>query len=38
MSALPFDGFAWPWLLLALPLPWVVGGGVAPPRPARGGV
>jgi len=24
MPALPFDGFAWPWLLLALPLPWVV--------------
>ena len=19
-----FDGFAWPWLLLALPLPWVL--------------
>jgi Ca-activated chloride channel family protein len=24
MPAMPFDGFAWPWLLLALPLPWVV--------------
>jgi Ca-activated chloride channel family protein len=24
MPALPFDGFAWPWLLLALPLPWIV--------------
>jgi Ca-activated chloride channel family protein len=24
MPALPLDGFAWPWLLLALPLPWVV--------------
>ena len=24
MPSLPFDGFAWPWLLLALPLPWIV--------------
>jgi Ca-activated chloride channel family protein len=34
MSALPFDGFAWPWLLLALPLPWVVRWLLPPARQA----
>lgn len=24
LQALAWDGFAWPWLLLALPLPWLV--------------
>ena len=32
MPALPFDGFAWPWLLLALPLPWIVRWLVPPAR------
>ena len=32
MPALPFDGFAWPWLLLALPLPWVVRWLLPPAR------
>ena len=34
MPALPFDGFAWPWLLLALPLPWVVRWLLPPARQA----
>jgi Ca-activated chloride channel homolog len=34
MPALPFDGFAWPWLLLALPLPWVVRWLLPPVRQA----
>ena len=36
LQALPFhyEGFAWPWLLLALPLPWLV-RRLLPP--ARGG-
>ena len=34
MPALPFDGFAWPWLLLALPLPWVVRWLLPPSRQA----
>ncbi|MFS8064682.1 MAG: vWA domain-containing protein [Luteimonas sp.] len=29
---LPFDGFAWPWLLLALPLPWIVRWLLPPAR------
>jgi Ca-activated chloride channel homolog len=32
MPALPFDGFAWPWLLLALPLPWIVRWLLPPAR------
>ena len=32
--SLPFDGFAWPWLLLALPLPWVVRWLLPPARQA----
>ena len=32
MPALPFDGFAWPWLLLGLPLPWVVRWLLPPAR------
>ena len=32
MPVLPFDGFAWPWLLLALPLPWVVRWLLPPAR------
>lgn len=24
LPKLPFDGFAWPWMLLALPLPWLM--------------
>ena len=34
MPALPFDGFAWPWLLLALPLPWLVRWLLPPARQA----
>ena len=34
MPSLPFDGFAWPWLLLALPLPWVVRWLLPPARHA----
>ena len=34
MPALPFDGFAWPWLLLALPLPWIVRWLLPPARQA----
>jgi Ca-activated chloride channel family protein len=34
MPALPLDGFAWPWLLLALPLPWVVRWLLPPARQA----
>ena len=34
MPALPIDGFAWPWLLLALPLPWVVRWLLPPVRQA----
>ncbi|MDH5822889.1 VWA domain-containing protein [Luteimonas sp. RD2P54] len=30
-----FDGFAWPWLLLALPLPWLV-RSLLPPQRAAG--
>lgn len=29
----PFAGFAWPWLLVALPLPWLAGAWL---RPLRG--
>jgi Ca-activated chloride channel family protein len=32
LPALPFDGFAWPWLLLALPLPWIVRWLLPPAR------
>jgi Ca-activated chloride channel homolog len=32
MPALPFDGFAWPWLLLALPLLWIVRWLLPPAR------
>ena len=32
MPALAFDGFAWPWLLLALPLPWIVRWLLPPAR------
>ena len=31
---LPFDDFAWPWLLLALPLPWLVRWLLPPARSA----
>lgn len=34
MPALPFDGFAWPWLLLALPLPWLLRRLLPPARSA----
>jgi len=34
LSALSIDGFAWPWLLLALPLPWLARRWL---RPARNG-
>lgn len=30
----PFAGFAWPWLLLALPLPWLLRAGLPPARGA----
>ena len=33
-SSLPFDGFAWPWLLLALPLPWLSRRLLPPARSA----
>ena len=33
-SSLPFDGFAWPWLLLALPLPWLLRRLLPPARSA----
>ena len=31
-SWLPIDGFAWPWLLLALPLPWIARMMLRPAR------
>jgi Ca-activated chloride channel family protein len=31
----PFDGFAWPWLLLALPVPWLL-RRLLPPHQAQG--
>ncbi|MEO6264578.1 MAG: VWA domain-containing protein [Luteimonas sp.] len=34
LSATPFDGFAWPWLLLALPLPWLLRWLLPPVRSA----
>ena len=33
VAALPaFDGFAWPWLLLALPVPWLLRWWLPPRR------
>ena len=34
VSSAAFDGFAWPWLLLALPLPWLL-RALLPPAGAR---
>lgn len=34
LSAISFDGFAWPWLLLALPLSWLVRALLPPVRGA----